>query len=246
MKPKSEAYHLDCMKYMAGAPDKTFAIGLADPPYALGQNLAKARSRSKLAATAVKHDFDWDNAIPGREYFKELIRVTRNQIIWGANYFPEVCGVPFKAPRRQEYQKFIEEHPTNWIIWDKVNGDSDFSDCELAYTSFPICTQIFYFMWAGMRQGLSMQHGTVMQGNKALNEKRVHPTQKPLPLYQWQLQTFAKPGDTILSTHMGSQNDRIAAYKMGFAYFGTEISEQHYNDGCRRFQEQINTPLFQL
>ncbi len=235
-----------CMKYMESLAGRVHDIGISDPPYALGQNLSKARSRNNLATTAIRHDFDWDNVIPEPRYFQLLKECTHNQIIWGANYFPEIGGGIFKAPRRHEYHQFIKDHPTNWIIWDKVNGNNDFSDCELAWTSFPVPTQVFYFMWAGMRQGLSMQHGTVMQGNKALNEKRVHPTQKPLPLYQWQLQTFAKPRDTIYSSHMGSQNDRIAAYKMGFDFYGTEISKQHYDDGCARFKEQIHTPMFQL
>lgn len=225
-------------------PDNAFSIGVPDPEYGLKQNLAKAKSRQNLAKTKIESEFDWDYNRPSPIYFAELKRVCRNQIIWGANYFPEICGSPFKAPRRKDYDLFIQEHPTNWIIWDKVNGDNDFSDCELAWTSFNVPTQIFYFMWAGMRQGLSYKEGRTMQGNKQKNEKRIHPTQKPLALYQWEFETFAKPGDILYDSHMGSQNSRIAAFKMGFDYYGTEISEIHYKDGCKRFQQLTDEPLF--
>jgi site-specific DNA-methyltransferase (adenine-specific) len=244
--PISVSVLSDNMRFMEGFPDGFFDLCPDDPPYGLGQNLKKARSRGKLAQTAIKDEFTWDNQIPGADYFNELRRVSKNQIIWGANYFPEICGEPFKAPRRHEYTEFIAQHPIGWIIWDKVNGANDFSDCELAWTSLSVPSQVFYFMWNGMIQGLSLQHGTVMQGNKALNEKRIHPTQKPLPLCQWQLQQFARPGDKIGDFHSGSQSLRIAAYKMGFDYWGCDASEKHHADGCARFEQQINTPMFQL
>ncbi len=240
----SNAYHTECMLFMPQFPDNFWNLGIPDPPYALKQTLKRAQSRGELAKTAITKEFHWDKEIPSPEYFTELKRVTVDQIIWGANYFPSICGTPFKAPRRSEYAEFIKANPRHWIIWDKVNGRNDFSDCELAWTSYPVDTQIFYFMWSGMLQGLSIQHGATMQGDKRLNEKRIHPTQKPLPLYQWELQTFAKPGFKLLDTHMGSQNSRIAAYKMGFDYWGTEISKIHYDDGSQRFLEQIHNPLF--
>lgn len=262
MQPVSNAYHTDCMLFMPQFPDNFWDLGIPDPPYGIKEDGRKTRGRSvkKDGTYITKIDKrngiqmiikpqkygnnNWDNQPPPDEYFTELKRVTKNQIIWGANYFPAICGTTFKAPRRKDYAQFMADHPTNWIIWDKVNGDNDFSDCELAWTSFDVSTQVFYFMWAGMLQGLSITHGTTMQGNKQLNEKRIHPTQKPLPLYQWQLQKFAKPGDKILDTHMGGAGSRIAAYKLGFDYWGTEISKTHYDDGCARFLRETDEPLF--
>lgn len=261
--PISEALHIDNMKFMPGIPSKFFQIGIPDPPYGIKEDGRKTKGRLLKQDGSFLHRIDkrngkkieikpkdyengdWDNEIPSDEYFYELDRVCEHTIVWGANYFPSICGEPFKAPRRKDYDQFIKDHPTNWIIWDKVNGGSDFSDCELAWTSFPIETKVFYFMWVGMFQGVSISHGMVQQGNKALNEKRVHPTQKPLPLYQWQLQTFAKPGDKLYDSHMGAQGSRIAAWKMGYDYWGNEISERHYKDGCERFDKLTHEPLFQ-
>lgn len=241
--PISEAHLINCMKFMEPLPDNTFSIGIPDPPYGLGETLKRVKGRENLAKSPVAHEFSWDSAPPPDSYFSELKRVTVNQIIWGANYFPAICGSPFKAPRRMAYGEFMEKNPKGWIIWDKVKT-GDFSDCELAWTSFDVPTQIFYFMWNGMCQGVSYKDGKTMQGNKKLNERRIHPTQKPLPLYQWELETFTKPGDSLYDSHMGSQNSRIAAYKLGLDYYGNEISPQHYTDGCKRFQQLTYEPLF--
>lgn len=223
---------------------KSISIGIPDPPYGLNQNINKVKSRCRLASSTINTEFDWDSAPPTDEYFYELNRVTVNQIIWGANYFTAIVGEPFKAPRRRKYDEFIKQYPKGWIIWDKVNGKSDFSDCELAWTSFNFPTRIFYFMWAGMFQGVSWTDGLTMQGKKELNEKRIHPTQKPLPLYQWEFTEYTNRGDSLLDTHMGSQNSRIAAYKMGLDYYGTEIEEKYFKDGCDRCREHIAQPLF--
>lgn len=262
--PVSVSHLSNNIEFMQQFPDGFFDLCPDDPPYGIGEDGGKTKGRSVKKDGSFIVNIDkrsgaqmivrpkpyqsegWDKMPPGGKYFEELFRASKNQIIWGANYFKEICGTPFKAPRRPEYQKFIEEHPVGWIIWDKVNGNNDFNDCELAWTSLPVPTQVFYFMWAGMRQGVSAQEGQKMQGNKKLNEKRVHPTQKPLPLYQWQLQQFAQPGDKIGDFHSGSQSLRIAAYKMGFDYWGCDASEKHHADGCARFEQQINTPMFQL
>lgn len=254
MTPISEAYHIDCMEYMATLPAGRFSIGISDPPYGIGESSKNHKSRNRpikqkngnyLRTKQPEYGkSDWDSAIPPPEYFTELFRVTQQQIIFGANYFPATAGTPFKTPRREEYDRFIEERPTNWIIWDKVNGNSDFNDCELAWTSFPIKTTIFQYMWQGMFQGVSADQGHIMQGNKKLNEKRIHPTQKPLALYQWLAKNFLKPGDDWFDSHMGSQNSRIVAYLMGFNYYGCEKDGRHFEDGCNRFTKLVSTPLF--
>lgn len=242
--PISEMHNIDNIEFMKRFPDNYFDLADADPPYGLNQDLSKAKSRGKLCKTKITSDFSWDKALPSDEYFKELFRVSRNQIIWGGNYFSQIVGEPFKAPRRGDYEAFIKQNPTGWIIWDKANGDVDFSDCELAWTSFQVPTEIFCFMWAGMRQGKSMKEGRIMQGNKKLNEKRVHPTQKPIPLYQYQMERFASPGEKVISPNAGSQSDRIACYKMGIHYYGCEIDPKHYSDGCERYKNNIRQPLF--
>ena len=120
-----------------------------------------------------------------------------------------------------------------WIVWDKENGETDFADCELAWASFKTSVRKFRFKWQGM-----------LQGNMKNKEFRIHPTQKPSALYDWLLKNYAKPGDKILDTHLGSQSSRIAAYKMGFDFWGYEIDADYFNEGTDRFQKAISMPLF--
>lgn len=135
--PISEAYHIDCMDFMNKQPSGPFSVGIPDPPYGIGESSKNHKSRNTPIVQkngSVMHtkqpDYgksDWDAEIPPPEYFIELFRVTIHQIIWGANYFPPICGAAFKTPRRNEYGQFIKDHPTNWIIWDKVNSTNDFN-----------------------------------------------------------------------------------------------------------------------
>ena len=161
---------------------------------------------------------DWDNTIPSQEFFDELRRVSKNQIIWGANYFGLQGGM---------------------IVWDKINGNSDQYDCEIAYQSFNKRTDLVHYMWNGMFQGKycgrDIRQAAMQQGNKALNEKRIHPTQKPVILYEWLLNNYAKKGDRIFDPMMGSQSSRIAAYRLGFDYVGCELDKEYYDKGCTRF-----------
>ena len=159
--------------------------------------------------------------IPPPEYFDELFRISRNQIIFGANYFGLSGGM---------------------IVWDKMNGDSDQYGCEIAYQSFDNRTDIVRFMWCGMIQGKTcskkVEQAMYQQGNKQLNEKRIHPTQKPVALYAWLLRNYAKPGDNIFDSHLGSGSSRIAAYKLGFDFVGCEIDKGYYEAQEKRFQEE--------
>lgn len=157
--------------------------------------------------------------LPTEEYFKELFRVTRHQIVWGCNYFAH----PF---------------PPGRIIWDKCNGSSSFSDAEIAYCSMHDSVRMFRYMWNGFMQGKSIAEGHIQQGNKKLNEFRIHPTQKPVALYQWTLQTYAKPGQRILDTHLGSGSSRIAAYHLGFEFVGIEIDEEMFAAQNERFERE--------
>jgi site-specific DNA-methyltransferase (adenine-specific) len=215
--PKSEVFNMDCMEGMARFPDKFFELAVVDPPYGIGEDGKSNHSRGKLAKPNLYIPKDWDSNPPNENYFKELLRVSKNQIIWGANHFIDL--MPYRS--------------SCWIVWDKVNGSNDFADCELAWSSFKSSVRKFEFTWNGM-----------LQGNMKNKETRIHPTQKPVKLYEWLLKNYAKSGDKILDTHLGSQSSRIAAYKLGFDFWGYELDKDYFNDGCKRFEESIKMPLF--
>lgn len=205
-------YNMDCMEYMRTLPDKAFDLAVVDPPYGIGESGKNNKSRTKLAkAQDYKPFAGLDKSPPNKECFLELARVSKNQIIFGANHFAD------KLP-----------HPASscWIVWDKENGGNDFADCELAYTSFRTAVKIFRFRWQGMIQG-DMKH----------KENRIHPTQKPVALYTWIFKRYAKPGDKILDTHLGSGSSRIAAYDAGLDFVGCEIDKYYFKAQEERFAE---------
>jgi len=208
-----ELLNIDCMEYMKGLPDKAFDLSIVDPPYGIGENGDKNKSRGKLAvAKDYKAFAGGDVSAPDSAYFDELKRVSKNQIIWGANHF--IDNLPFNC-----------SSPC-WIVWDKVNGESDFADCELAYTSFKTAVRQFRFQWAGM-----------LQGDMKNKELRIHPTQKPVKLYEWLLQNYAKQGDRILDTHLGSGSSAIAAHYGGFDFVGCELDTDYFNSASQRFKQ---------
>lgn len=124
------------------------------------------------------------------------------------------------------------------IVWDKCNDGSDQSGAEIAYCSLNNRVDIVRFMWRGMFQGKSISEGTVQQGNKKLNEKRIHPCQKPVAVYEWILQNYAKPGDLILDTHVGSGSSLIACHRMGFEYVGFELDADYYRQSNERLESE--------
>lgn len=196
---------MDCMDYMRGFPDKFFELAVVDPPYGIDVNMNIGRRKGDKRKHTIK---GWDNQSPDAEYFEQLRRVSKDQIIWGGNHF-------FLSASR------------GWIYWDKmISGDVDFSDGELAWTSFDRNLKAI---------SLRVQNGSL---------DRIHPTQKPIALYEWLLKNYAKPGDKILDTHLGSQSSRIAAYKLGFDFYGTEIDADYFSEGCARFEKSIAMPLF--
>jgi site-specific DNA-methyltransferase (adenine-specific) len=206
----SEVFNTDCLEYMRTLPDKAFQLAIADPPYGIGEDGAKNHSRNNMAKATLYTPKEWDAKAMPQEWYDELRRISRNQIIWGANHF--ISHIPFDSPC--------------WVVWDKKNS-GDFADCELAWTSFPTAVRIFRFMWNGMLQE-DMSH----------KEIRIHPTQKPVALYAWLLKNYAKPGDRIFDPMMGSQSSRIAAYKMGFDYVGCELDKEYFDKGCERFAKE--------
>lgn len=224
----NSAYNMDCMEAMRKMPDKCFDLAVCDPPYGRKEHGGKSRSGYVLQKNGSRlyvadggyEKKSWDNAPPTEQYFRELRRVSKEQIIWGVNYFPYIFG-----PGR--------------IIWDKCNGNSDQSDCEIAFNPMTNRVDLFRFMWSGMMQGKSISEGHIMQGNKRLNEKRIHPTQKPVALYAWIFERFAKPGDRILDTHLGSGSSRIAAYDAGLDFTGYEIDGDYFEAQEKRFAAHV-------
>lgn len=247
-------FHDDNLNFMKNLSDKSIDLALEDPPYGIGESSKNRKSRNKPAKQKNGKlgyipennypDKQWDNEPPSYKYFSELFRVSINQIIFGANYFTEIVGTPFTPPRRKDFQKFMDEHPVGWILWDKVNS-GDFHDCELAWTSFDRPSYIIRFMWNGMMQGKSIREGHIQQGNKKLNEKRIHPCQKPVALYKNLLERYAtNPYMVISDFNSGSNSQSIAAYILGFRnMYAVEKDPDIYLAGIKRYTEYTSRNL---
>lgn len=198
------------MELMKRYSDNYFDLAIVDPPY--GIDIGN-QSQGKGGGVAKKIDYtvkDWDKLAPSKEYFNELIRVSKNQIIWGANHF--IDKIPFGSPC--------------WIVWDKVNGTNDFADCELAYTSFKTAVRKISWKWAGM-----------LQQDMKNKEQRIHPTQKPVKLYEWILDNYAEKGNKILDTHLGSGSIALACHNRGFDLTACELDKEYYNGAVKRLKE---------
>ena len=181
---------MDCMEGMAQFPDKYFELAIVDPPYGIGAG--KEVEHNGWKSYGIKQ---WDNESPTDEYFAQLFRISRNQIIWGANHYISKMPYDFSC----------------FIIWDKGQRDFSLADGEMAWTSFDKAARIFTYARA-----------------RALQEGKIHPTQKPIALYRWLLHNYAKPGDKILDTHVGSASSLIACHEKGFRYVGFELDPDYY------------------
>lgn len=209
---------MDCLEAMRKMKDNEFDLAVVDPIYGEvtggGYTTSKWDGKEhhigKCAANEIAyHRAIWDMPKTPPEYFAELFRVSKNQIIWGANFFVE------SLPSSQ-----------GWIVWDKQRpAGVTFSDCELAFTSFNVGLRIFRYMWNGM-----------LQQNMKQKEQKIHPTQKPVALYSWIYQNYAKPGYKILDTHLGSGSSRIAAYDAGLDFVGYEIDKEYFDKQEERFK----------
>jgi site-specific DNA-methyltransferase (adenine-specific) len=203
---KNSVVHLmDCIEGMKQYPDKWFDLAVVDPPYGININSSGTHFKEKYEIK------DWDKATPIDEYFKELKRVSKNQIIWGGNYFLDRLG-----------------NCKCFIIWDKkIAEDMSFAMCEMAWTSF--------------KNGAKIYNKTATQLN------RIHPTQKPVALYDWIFHNYAKPDFKILDTHLGSQSSRIAAHKHGLDFTGFELDAEYFEKGNKRFDDFISqTTIFDM
>jgi site-specific DNA-methyltransferase (adenine-specific) len=203
----------DNMALMARYPDKHFDLAIVDPPYGINMDGGNIGG-SVLAKTTAYTKKDWDKFAPDLIYFNELVRVSKNQIIWGANHFIE--NIP-------------NSNTPSWIVWDKQNGDNNFADCELAWTSFKSAVRKFEFRWAGM-----------LQGDMKNKESRIHPTQKPAALYKFILDKYAKPNDKILDTHLGSGSIAIACHDYGFDLTACELDKEYFDKAMQRINNHTN------
>jgi len=188
------------MELMKEKPDNYYDLAIVDPPFGIGVSKGTWGGGCKAKVTNYGKK-EWDNQSPDKEYFNELIRVSKNQIIWGANHF--ISKIPFDS--------------SCWIVWDKINGENNFADCEFAWTSFTTAVRKFTFRWNGM-----------LQGDMKNKESRIHQTQKPVALYKWLISKYANGGDHILDTHVGSGSSRIAAYDAGLDFTGCELDYDYW------------------
>jgi len=194
----------DCMVYMETLPDKAFDLAIVDPPYGIGVNVSMGRRKGQ--AHSGYHKFSGeDKSAPEKEYFLQLQRISKNQIIWGANHFIE--SIP-------------AANSPCWIMWDKgFSEDVTFAQFELAMTTFKTTCKKF--------------------DKSPIDHTRIHPTQKPVQLYEWILTNYAKAGEKILDTHLGSGSSAIAAHNMGFYFVGMELDADYFKAAQARFNDHI-------
>ena len=222
----------DNMELMGRYEDNHFDLAIVDPPYGIGESSKNRNGRVKnidkrngrVSYVITNNEIkNWDDKPPEVNYFKELQRISKNQIIFGANHFIE--NIP-------------NANSSSWVVWDKCNGTSDFADCELAWTSFKGAVRQFRFMWSGMFQGKqSFTEGHIFEGNLSKHEKRIHKTHKPVILYKWLLDKYAKQGDKILDTHLGSGSIAIACHDLGFDLTACELDTDYYNATMKRIED---------
>ena len=199
----------DNMALMARYKDKHFDIAIVDPPYGLGYRLVKGGAKGGMGTMRNLADekvTTWDDKIPPPEYFTELQRVSKNQIIWGGNYFLDYLG-----------------KTDGFVVWDKMNGTNPMSDAELAWQNIKGTTRMFrWHHFSGERT------------------TKMHPTQKPIQLYKWLLTNYAKEGDKILDTHLGSGSISIASHNLGFELTACELDKDYYEASLKRLSEHTS------
>ena len=205
--PNIELLNMDCLLYMKQCDDKQFDLAIVDPPYGIGAGSKGFINRNTANKNAEKfyRDNDWDKVRPTKEYFDELKRISKHQIVWGGNYFTDLL-----------------EPARCYIVWDKKTGDNSYADCELALTNIDGNARIYTKFWLG--------------AHAKDGYDRIHPTQKPINLYKFLLQNFAKQGMKILDTHLGSGSIAVACYDEGYDLVGIEIDEKYFEEAKKRLE----------
>lgn len=194
----------DNMELMARYEDNYFDLAIVDPPYGIGIDGQKKNKKGKKSDRKYHKQKNWDSAIPSKAYFKQLFRVSKNQIVWGANYFV----------------KHLSKGSKGWIVWDKAQYGLTMSDCELAFSSFNKPTRVY------------IKNRAVL-----INQNTIHPTEKPIKLYEWLLMNYAKEGDKILDTHLGSGSIAIACHNLKYDLTACELDTEYYNAAIKRIEQ---------
>ena len=213
----SVVYNEDCVEGLKRFPDKHFDLAIVDPPYGINRDKKQNKNKGKWGFKKY-HETNWDEHAPNEEYWNELFRVSKNQIVWGANHF--ISKIPYDSPC--------------WIFWDKVGEGFDFADGELAWTSFKTAVRRFTYA-RGNDKGFAPK----LKGIDRVGIN-IHPTQKPVFLYDWCLNKYAKEGDKILDTHLGSGASRISAFKNKLDFTGFEIDKYYYEAQEKRFKDFVS------
>ena len=194
----------DNMQLMSRYEDNYFDLAIVDPPYGIGISGQKEQKKGKKSDRKHHKEKSWDNKIPSKEYFVELQRVSKNQIIWGANYFVE----------------HLSKGTKGWLVWFKGQIGLTMSDCELAYSSFDKPTRVVNINRVDL-----------------LKQNTIHPTEKPIRLYQWILDNYAKEGNKILDTHLGSGSIAIACHNLGYDLTACELDKEYFNAAMKRLEQ---------
>ena len=211
MSAKIKLHNIDCMEYLATCEDNAFELAIVDPPYGYGE------AKTDILNFRQKEQHREWNVAPKQNYFDELFRVSKNQIVWGGNYFAYLWNFGGRC----------------FIYWHKGNPVKNFADGELAWTSFDKNAQQISYRYFGN-----------LEGNSSAS-KKIHPTQKPVKLYEWLIMNYAKEGDCILDTHLGSGSIAIACHNLGFDLVGCELDTDYFNAAKKRLeqhQSQLRIP----
>lgn len=214
---ENKIINADCLDILKQLPDKCVDLLLTDPPYGIGESCKKNKNRSKLAIAKDYDNKDWDKSIPDKVYFDEMLRVSKNAIIFGGNYFVECLT-----------------NSSCWIVWDKNNGKNDFADCELAWTNFKSAVRKYKWTWNGM-----------LQENMKNKEIREHPTQKPLKLFEMLLSDYSDENDLILDCFSGSGTTAVACHNLKRRFICIEKDYDYWKTSCERLKNtQAQQKLF--
>lgn len=214
----NQVHLIDCMEFMQSLPDQHYDLAITDPPYGIGADVKNSSNekagKSSIVTRTHYGNQRWDDAVPSKEYFIELKRVSRRQIVWGVNYYP-----------------YSDIFAGGRLFWDKGVSMPSFSAGELAYLSFINSIDLVKITWDGMRQH-----------NMRDKEHRIHPTQKPVALYSWLLAKYAEGGGTVFDSHVGSGSIRIACHDLGINFEGCEIDPDYWRAQEDRYSEHIAQP----
>ena len=216
--PSSEVYLEDCVKALKRFNDKHFDLAIVDPPYGIGAGKKSFQSGTRKSYSHT--DKDWDASTPTDEYWNELFRVSKNQIVWGANYYAD------KLPISR-----------GWVYWHKMVLTDNYSQGELAWTSFDCVMKFVEYKYQGNYLGF---RNSITTQSSTKEETRIHPTQKPIALYEWLIKEFAKDGDKILDTHLGSGSIAIACHDYGFELTACELDKEYYDKAMKRIKNHVS------